>query len=143
MGGAAQPAIAATARRNSHLVILKVYGTLRHNPAMSTLDDEIARYLEQARASGELRTAKGYGKPLPEIAGWDETPEALRMPFKILKDAGVPPPEIELFHERARLRSQLEACTDNEARAKLVRHLSELEQKIALRLESLRINARL
>ena len=110
---------------------------------MSTLDDEIARHLEEARASGELETAKGYGRPLPEIEGWGETPEALRMPFKILRDAGVPPPEIEMFHERARLRSQLDSCTDDDTRATLVRRLSELEQKIALRLESLRINARL
>jgi hypothetical protein len=110
---------------------------------MPTLDDEIARYLEEARASGELQAAKGYGKPLPGIAGWEETPEALRMPFKILKDAGVPPPEIALFHERARLRSTLDACTDEEERGRLTRALSDLEQKISLRLESLRANANL
>ena len=108
---------------------------------LRSLDEEIARHLQEAQASGELASAKGYGKPLPEIAGWDDTPEALRMPFKILKDAGVPPPEIELFHERARLRGELDACTDDAAREDIRRRLSELEQKIALRLESLRRNA--
>ena len=110
---------------------------------LRTLDEEIARHLQEAQASGELALAKGYGKPLPDVPGWDDTPEALRMPFKILKDAGVPPPEIELFHERARVRQALEACTDDAQREVLRRKLSELEQRIALRLESLRINSSL
>ena len=108
-----------------------------------TLDEEIARHLQEALESGELAAARGFGQPLPEIPGWDETPEALRMPFKILKDAGVPPPEIALFHERARLREAVEACTDAAGREILRRQLSELEQRIALRLEALRINSTL
>jgi hypothetical protein len=108
---------------------------------LRSLDEEIARHLQEAQASGELASAKGYGQPLPEIAGWDDTPEALRMPFKILKDAGVPPPEVEYFHERARLRAALEASTEGEEREALRRKLSEVEQKISLRLESLRRNA--
>ncbi len=110
---------------------------------LRTLDEEIARHLQEALESGELEAAKGFGKPLPEVKGWDDTPEALRMPFKILKDAGVPPPEIELFHERARLRQALDACTDDAQREALRRKLSELEQRIALRLEALRINSTL
>ena len=110
---------------------------------LRTLDEEIARHLQEALDSGELKTAKGFGQPLPEIPGWNDTPEALRMPFKILKDAGVPPPEIELFHERARLRQALEACRDAAEREALGRKLSELEQRIALRLEALRINSTL
>ena len=108
---------------------------------MPTLDDEIARHLAEAAASGELKAARSYGKPMPEAEGWHETPEALRMPFKILKDAGFAPPELLMFHERAELRTQLEAATDHEERRKLQLALSELEQKIALRLESLRRNA--
>ena len=108
-----------------------------------TLDEEIARHLQEALESGELAAARGYGQPLPAIPGWDETPEALRMPFKILKDAGVPPPEIELFHERARLRRAVENCTDAAEREVLRRQLAELEQRIALRLEALRINSTL
>jgi hypothetical protein len=89
---------------------------------MRSLDEEIAQRLAEAAASGELAKAESYGKPLPEPEGWDDTPEALRMPFKILKDAGVVPREIEMFREQ------------------LARKLSEVEQAIALRLEALRIN---
>ena len=109
----------------------------------NTLEEEIARALREAEASGELAAARGYGRPLPEIPGWADTPEALRMPFKILKDAGVPPPEVELFHERARLRAAIEACADEAQRRELAKALSLLEAKIALRLEALRANAQL
>jgi len=106
---------------------------------MRTLDEEIARYLQEAAESGELSRAKGYGKPFAEDPGWGATPEALRMPMKILKDAGVAPPEIELFHERARLRALIEVATEPDERMKLQRQLTELEQMLALRLEVLRI----
>lgn len=110
---------------------------------MRTFDEEIARHLQEAAESGELSRAEGYGKPLPGDPGWEATPEALRMPMKILKDAGAIPPEIEWFHERARLKAAVEATTDPSERRKLQLTLIELEQKIALRLEALRINASL
>jgi hypothetical protein len=110
---------------------------------MRTLDEEIARRLQQAADSGELCRAKGYGKPLPEDPGWDSTPEALRMPMKILKDAGATPPEIEWFRERARLKRSLESAADDSERRKLQLRLTEVEQRLALRLEALRIHATL
>ncbi|MCX2862076.1 DUF1992 domain-containing protein [Paucibacter sp. PLA-PC-4] len=109
-----------------------------------TLDEEIARKLREAAACGELAAAKGYGRPLDvDDEGWQATPEALRMPFKILKNAGYVPPEVELFHERARLRAAVELATDADERQGLQRALSALEQSLALRLESLRVNASL
>ena len=110
---------------------------------MPTQDEEIARHLREAMASGELAGTPGFGKPLPEDAGWDATPEALRMPFRILKNAGFVPPEVELFHERAALGEALAACTNDAERAAVRRKLSDLEQKLALRLEALRINGSL
>lgn len=110
---------------------------------MPTLDETIAQHLAEAAASGELQAARGYGKPLPEMEGWEATPEALRMPFKILKDAGFAPPEVGMFHERARLRTQAASSCDVAERERLLRELVELEQKLALRLESLRIHSML
>ena len=110
---------------------------------MPTQDEEIARHLREALASGELAGTKGFGTPLPEDAGWDATPESLRMPFKILKNAGFVPAEVELFHERAALSASLQSCESESERMQLRRRLSELEQKIALRLEALRINGTL
>ena len=107
---------------------------------MSTQDEEIARHLKEALESGELRAAPSFGKPLAPLEGWDETPEEFRMPFKILKDAGLAPPEIVLFHERAALTAAVAEEKDDAKRKELQKQLSELEQKIALRLEALRVN---
>ena len=110
---------------------------------MRTIDEEIARHLQEAAEAGELKTAPSFGKPLAEHVGWSETPDALRMPFKILKDAGIRPPEIELFHQRARIRAALAGEPDGPMRLALKTELGELEQKIALRLEALKRNATL
>jgi hypothetical protein len=110
---------------------------------MPTQDEEIARHLREALASGELAGTAGFGKPLPEDAGWDATPESLRMPFRILKNAGFVPAEVELFNERAALSAALAACRSEPERAALRRSLSDLAQKIALRLEALRVNGTL
>jgi hypothetical protein len=110
---------------------------------MPTWDEEIARMLREAEAAGELKSARSYGKPLTAADGWDDTPEALRMSMKILKDAGVAPPEIALFHERAELRRQLAACTDESERERLKLGLCQLEQKISLRLEALKGTGRI
>lgn len=105
---------------------------------MRSLDEEIAKHLQDALAAGEMRQAPSYGKPMGGDDGWDETPADLRMPFKILKEAGVPPPEIELFHRRARLRDELRSTPEGAPREALQKALAELEQVIALRLEALR-----
>ena len=84
---------------------------------LRTQDEEIARHLAQALRSGELQSAPSFGKPLEEAEGWNETPEEFRQSFKILKNAGILPPEIELFHKRAALREELAACTNDAARA--------------------------
>jgi hypothetical protein len=107
------------------------------------LNDEIGRKIAEAERSGELQSAEGYGKPFKEIVGWAQTPEEFRMPFKILKNAGFVPPEVEWFHERARLRQELEAAGTEAEKVALRKSLSELEQKLSMRFESLRANGTL
>ena len=105
---------------------------------MRTIDEEIAYQLKAAAASGELSQAKDYGKPFLEDDGWNDTPEALRMPFKILKNAGIAPPEIALFRERAALNASISGCVDDAERKKFRHRLSEIEQILAIRLETMR-----
>ncbi|MRD47554.1 DUF1992 domain-containing protein [Caenimonas koreensis DSM 17982] len=107
---------------------------------MPTQDEEIARHLREAAESGEMQRIAGYGKPLPEDAGWDATPDEFRMPFKILKNAGYAPPEVEMFRQRAELAAQIEASTSESDKIEMQRKLADLQQKIALRLEALRVN---
>jgi hypothetical protein len=105
---------------------------------MATLDEHIAQHLRNSERSGELRAAPSYGKPMEQADGWDETPPEFRLPFKILKDAGVVPAEVELMQQLGRLRQALAGETDAEQQRLLQQRISELQQTIALRLEKLR-----
>ena len=111
--------------------------------ALRTQDETIAEHISEALRSGELQGAPSFGKPMREAEGWHETPDELRMPFKILKNAGVAPPEIELFHRRAALRRAVAECVSEEERKTLQQRLSELEALIAFRLERLRVTGKL
>ena len=111
--------------------------------AFKSLDDEIGRKLQEALDAGELAAAQSWGKPLADIEGWVETPAALRMAYKILKDSGNIPADLELFHQRARLRASVDSCLDGDELTRLKIKLSELEQMIALRLEGLSRHANL
>ncbi len=115
----------------------------RKDAAIRSQDEEIAEHLARAFESGELQSAPSFGKPLAEAEGWSETPTEFRLPFKILKNAGVPPPEIEMFHTRAQVRAQWAAATSEPERRRLALRLSEIEQAIALRLEGMRSSGRL
>lgn len=107
-------------------------------PSLELLEDEIGRKLQEAQQTGELAAAKGYGQPLQHSEGWEQTPDEWRMPFKILKDAGVVPHEVEMMQERALLRTAIDSLSAGADRDKALKRLAELEQAIALRLEALR-----
>lgn len=110
------------------------------------LEDHIGRSLAQSEQTGELRSARSYGKPLDLGDGYDETPAELRMGFKMLKDAGVVPAEVELMRDIEALRLQLaqvEATLDAAQAQALRQRLSEMQQQLSLRLEKLRISGSL
>ena len=110
----------------------------QRDAAIRSQDEMIAEHLDQAWRSGELQSAESFGRPLAEAAGWAQTPAEFRLPFKILKNANLPPHEIECFHRRARLREQIAACAGDAERRALQQQLSDLEQALALRLEGMR-----
>ena len=105
-----------------------------------TQDEEIGRMLREAEANGELRAAPSYGKPMAPDAGYQETPAEFRLPFKILKDAGIVPPEVETMRTIARLEAELDAALargDAPAAAARRARVTELRLALALRLEKL------
>ena len=106
---------------------------------LKLLEDHIGAHLREAEASGEMKAAPSYGKPLQFGDGYDETPAELRMGMKILKDAGVVPPEVELMQRAAALEARLATVSDAAERRALMQRLSETRQAIALRLEKLRM----
>ena len=106
---------------------------------LKLLEDHIGRSLTESHQSGELQSAPSYGKPLNLGDGYNETPEELRMGFKILKDAGIVPPEVELMREIETLRQSVAGLPEDSDAARQGRQrLSEMQQQLALRLEKLR-----
>jgi hypothetical protein len=104
---------------------------------LKLLDDHIGEHLRESERSGELQAAPSYGKPLDLGDGYDETPVELRMGMKILKDAGVVPPEVQALREAAELEARVAACNDAAERRALQQQLADMRQAIALRLEKL------
>lgn len=104
---------------------------------MKAIDERIGEHLRESEASGELRNAPSFGKPMPFNDGYDETPAGLRMAMKILRDAGVVPPEVELMQQLAALRRDAAAAVEPQRARELAQRASELEQLIKLRLERL------
>ncbi len=107
------------------------------------LEDHIGRSLAQSERSGELRRAPSFGKPLDLGDGYDQTPAELRMGYKILKDAGVLPPEVQWMRDIEAMRQRLAQTTGEAEATPLRQRLCELQQQLALRLEKLRISGSL
>ncbi|MDH4392332.1 MAG: DUF1992 domain-containing protein [Aquabacterium sp.] len=107
-------------------------------PGVRQVDDEIARQLADAERRGELRKAQGFSRPLAEDAGWQQTPDEVRLPFKMLKSAGIVPHEVELLRNRAVLRERLAAATTDDETRQAQAALADLELALALRMESMR-----
>jgi hypothetical protein len=106
-------------------------------------DDHIGQALRESEASGELRSAPSFGKPLDLGDGYDETPLELRMGMKILKDAGVLPPEVELMQRIATVQAEADAAPDATTARILQQRVAEMRQALALRLERLRLSGTL
>lgn len=101
------------------------------------LDDHIGQSLRESEAAGELRHAPSWGKPLDFADGYAQTPDELKLPMKMLKDAGIVPPEVELMREIAALAERLEGRPQDESARADRQRLAEMRQALALRLEKL------
>ena len=100
---------------------------------MDVLATVAERKIREAMARGEFDNLAGAGKPLPEedLSG---VPEELRMAYKVLKNAGCLPPEVELRNEIVSLRDLVRSTEDDEERRK---RLKELQFKL-MKLEMMR-----
>ena len=78
-----------------------------------------------AIAHGEFNDLLGSGKPL-EMEDLSLVPEEIRMAYKVLKNAGMTPPELELKNEVTQLHRSLETETDDAKRQRSLRRLQYL-----------------
>jgi hypothetical protein len=86
------------------------------------------RRISQAIQEGKLQNDAWRNRPLPREE-W-QGPEDLRMAYKILKNAGYLPPEIETKKEIAQLEELLAATEDEHVRLKQLKKLQFLTIKL-------------
>ena len=75
------------------------------------------RRIEEAQSQGLFDNLPGAGKPL-ELEDLSHVPEDMRMAYKILRNAGCLPPELEERKEINRLIDLLEHCEDEQERVR-------------------------
>jgi hypothetical protein len=102
---------------------------------MSIFEIIAEKRIEQAMAEGAFDNLPNKGKPLVHD-NMDHVPEDLRMAYKILKNAGVIPEEIELKKSIVHLSTLLNACVDEEDRKKLRLKLNEKQLRYNIIMES-------
>jgi len=85
----------------------------------------------EAMERGEFDDLPLAGKPLP-LESNGSVPEDLRLAYKVLKDAGFLPPEIEMRKEILNLRELLSTVDDDEERRKLSKRINDLVLKLNL-----------
>jgi len=92
------------------------------------------RKIQEAMARGEFDNLPGRGKPLVQ-EDLSAVPEELRMAYKVLKNAGCVPPEVELTNEVNSLRRLLLGLEDGPERQRKVRELNFKLMKLEMSLK--------
>ena len=92
-------------------------------------DSIVEQKIQEAMKDGKFKNLEGHGKPL-DIEDNSNIPEELRMSYKILKNAGVVPKEIEMNVEVKRLEDLIAGMTDVSQKFKAMKKLDFLKKKI-------------
>ena len=87
------------------------------------------RKICEALEKGHLNIESWHNKPLP-ISNDNMIPGELRMAYKILKNAGYLPPEIETKKEIQKIEDLLATCEDERIRLKQIKKLNYLVLKL-------------
>lgn len=96
---------------------------------MLLLDLIAERKIADAIGRGELSDLPGQGKPL-DLDDDALVPEDLRMAWRILRNAGFVPPEVEALREIGELERFIETQSDGEVRSIAGRKLQLLRERI-------------
>ena len=97
-------------------------------------DKLVEQKIRQAMAEGEFEGLEGAGRPV-DLEAYFATPEDLRAGFAVLKNAGVPPEEVQLLQEIDALKRQLERRPDESARAALEKSVRDKSLSLRLLME--------
>jgi hypothetical protein len=96
---------------------------------MLILERIAEKRISEAMERGEFENLSGSGRPLVQDDN-PMVPESLRMAFKILKNAGITPPEVEARTEIRQLEDMLSGMEDEAERLRAMKRLNVLRLKI-------------
>ena len=88
------------------------------------------RRIQQAIDEGRLDHPEWRNRPLPREEDNGFVPDDLKMAYKILKNAGFLPPEVEVRREIERTEDLLAAASDEQSRLRQMRRLEVLLRKL-------------
>ncbi|MCQ6557821.1 DnaJ family domain-containing protein [Paenibacillus mendelii] len=91
--------------------------------------------IKDAMARGDFEQLPGKGKPL-ELEDLSHVPEELRVGYKLLKNAGVIPVEMQISKEMVSLQDLIAMCTSDAEREPLQKQLNEKRIRLRMLLES-------
>jgi len=92
-------------------------------------DKLVEERIRAAQRRGDFRNLPGAGKPL-NLEDDHHIPEDLRLPYKILKNAGCLPPEIQLQKDICRTEELLASMTDTTEKYKVMKKLNFMIMKL-------------
>jgi len=85
--------------------------------------------IQEAMKNGEFENLPGKGKPI-QLEDLSNVPEELRLAYKVLKNAGFLPPEVELLREIKTVEDLLEHMEEEEHKVRQIRRLNYLIMKL-------------
>lgn len=93
---------------------------------MGLFDRIVEQHLQQAIRKGELDHLPGMGQPL-KLEDDSDIPEESRMAYRVLKNAGYLPPEMEMRKDLASLKQMLDDTPeqDSSRREQLLAQINE------------------
>ncbi|PIF13762.1 protein of unknown function [Candidatus Pantoea floridensis] len=107
------------------LADITVWGSL-----MWLIDQLVEQHIREAQEKGELSNLPGEGAPL-HLEDDSGVPVELRTAYRLLKNSGYLPPELEMRREALALHDLLrELNPDNEKARELSKHLTLLKIKL-------------
>lgn len=90
--------------------------------------------INQAMEQGEFKDLAGKGKPM-QLEDMSQIPEDLRMSYKIMKNAGFIPEEMQLQGELLKLQDLIHACESAGEKEKLKKTLTEKKLRFQMLME--------
>jgi hypothetical protein len=99
-----------------------------------SFDKLVEALIKEAQARGDFDNLPGKGKPL-DLTEYFNTPEDVRVAQALLKNAGMVSSEFELLQEIAALKESLESASDESAKDKIRKLLTDKQLRFNLQLE--------